>query len=146
MDVAATSVRPIPGGQFLMCSERFYPEEAPLRAVEVAPFIVDTHPVTNGQSQELVRDSGLVTVAEQTCGSMLFACHDPARHPDWRFVAGTCWCRPLGLASAIDAFLDHPVVHVGSRGAEAYAIWAGKRLPAGAEWERAARGGLHGLD
>ncbi|SES16643.1 Formylglycine-generating enzyme, required for sulfatase activity, contains SUMF1/FGE domain [Sphingobium sp. YR768] len=129
-----------------MGSERFYPEEAPLRVVEVAAFIVDTHPVTNGQFQEFVRDSGWVTVAEQAGGSMLFACHDPARYPDWRFVAGTCWCRPLGPKSAIDALLDHPVVHVGPRDAEAYATWAGKRLPTEAEWEWAARGGLHGLD
>ena len=42
-------------GAFLMGSEDFYPEEGPVRRVEVAGFWIDTQPVT-------VRDAGVQTI------------------------------------------------------------------------------------
>ncbi len=60
----------------------------------------------------------------------------------WRLIKGADWRHPEGPDSSIEARMDHPVVNVSWSDANAFAIWAGKRLPSGEEWEHAARGGL----
>jgi formylglycine-generating enzyme len=154
----------IRGGTFLMGSEDFYPEERPVREVEVDGFWIDVHAVTAAEFRRFVRDTGYVTVAERPL--------DPADYPDadpellvpgslvfrkttgpvplndvrswWEYVPGASWKKPGGPGTTINGRDRHPVTQVAYEDAEAYATWPGKELPTEAEWECAARGGLEG--
>jgi sulfatase modifying factor 1 len=150
----------LPGGRCTIGSSAFYPEEAPARVVDVAPFLMDRTPVTNAQFAAFVAATGYVTLAETVpdpadypgilpemivAGSIVFIAPQAGQPagPEswWHYVPGANWRQPYGHVSGAIVPADHPVVQIAYGDALAYAAWAGKRLPTEIEAEFAARGG-----
>ncbi len=164
----------IPGGEFSMGCETKnesmcgFPgltiDTAPIHRVYVDGFWMDEAEVTNQQFQAFVEATGYVTVAETTptaeeipgaipenlvAGSIVFTPTEKGVSLNdylqwWSYVPGASWKHPKGPGSNLEGLENYPVVHIAYEDAEAYAKWAGKRLPTEAEWEFAARGGKSG--
>jgi gamma-glutamyl hercynylcysteine S-oxide synthase len=110
-----------------------YDNERPAHTVDVAPFSIDNTPVTNGEYASFVADGGYVD--------------ERLWHPDgwtWRIEANATgplfWNDDGSLerfGERVERDPNEPVQHVCWFEADAFARWAGKRLPSEVEWEAA---------
>lgn len=137
----------VPGGVLQKGRDAVYAEERSEAMLRIDDFLIQVHEVTNDQFSEFVSATGYVTDAERSlhegrpgAGSAVF------RHARWQLVPEASWRTPEGPGSDLAGKGRHPVVHVSLADAEAYARWAGGRLPDEAEWEHAARLGLPAPD
>ena len=113
-----------------------YDNEGPRHQALVPAFSLATRPVTNGEYIEFIEDNGYtrpefwlslgwMTVNEQRWQAPLY----------WTKRDGAWWHFTLSGFRPVDE--SEPVTHISYFEADAYANWAGARLPTEFEWERA---------
>jgi formylglycine-generating enzyme required for sulfatase activity len=129
----------VPAGPFTMGSDidpeekrpKVAQDETPTHQVTVPAFLMDRHEVTNGEFEKFMKAGG-------------YAKKDLWSKDGWTWREANAITGPKDFKARKtalgDAFTKHPVVGVSYWEAEAYARFAGKRLPTEVEWEKAARG------
>ena len=124
----------VPAGPFLYGSRDDDPEansnEKPQRVIDLPTFYMDVFPVTNKQYCEFLNQKR----------------PDNKTLAKWINLTKSFFGEKCSTTKGHSGYIvgkgreRHPVIYVSWHGAEAYAMWAGKRLPSEEEWEKAARG------
>ena len=115
-----------------------FDNELPRHEQWLRPFRIADRLVTNGEWLEFMADGG-------------YRRHELWLSDGWAKILNEGWQAPFYWTEVDGVWFEHtlngtwpvnpglPVSHVSFYEAEAYATWAGKRLPSEAEWEHAAR-------
>ena len=140
--LSAATWLPVPGGIYAVGHQAAgfsFDNELPVHEVLVAPFELQNRLVTNGDFLQFIEAGGYRQFQFWLGEGWDLASREGWAAPlYWSQTAAGQWQRygPTGLAPLN---LAAPVSHVSFYEADAYAQWAGARLPTEAEWEIAAR-------
>lgn len=115
-----------------------YDNESPRHRVHLEPYRLASRPVTNGEYLAFIESGGYGNAALWLSDGWTTIQKNNWRTPlYWERIGGEWWQFTLGGMRRLDP--DEPVCHVSFYEADAYATWAGRRLPTEAEWETAAQ-------
>jgi ergothioneine biosynthesis protein EgtB len=132
----------VPGGIYAVGHQQAgfsFDNELPVHEALVAPFELQNRLVTNGDFLQFIEAGGYRQFQHWLGEGWDLASREGWQAPlYWSRAADGQWLRygPTGLAPLN---LAAPVSHISFYEADAYAQWAGARLPTEAEWETAAR-------
>jgi iron(II)-dependent oxidoreductase len=114
-----------------------YDNERGLHRITLAPYWIDVHPVTNGEFVGFIESGGYSSRNLWSEAGWVWLQESGATAPKyWERIDGVWMSRSMDRFAPVDPL--HPVCHVSYYEAEAYARYAGKRVPTEPEWEAAA--------
>lgn len=116
-----------------------FDNETPALNVRLESFEIDSAPVSAGNFAAFVEAGGYDMARYWPQEAGMWRAQSPLAHPQcWRRTPGGGWqVRWFDQWLALDAAM--PAMHVNAFEAQAYCLWAGRRLPSASEWEYAAR-------